>query len=144
MLLPFFVAGMVYADEPRTLVKGTPRVLGREIEQLVLVVPIHVGRQIPGMLTMPEYDILPNRFVAASEDSGRVYYQAVARFEPQISGACARCGVDGGLSVSKSRADLVVPYSGDARDLRLALSFGPSLEREQVRRLRIGRSERHR
>jgi hypothetical protein len=144
MLLLLFVAGMVYADEPRTLVKGTPRILGREIEQLVLLVPIHLGRQIPGMITMPEYDILPNRFVAASEDSGGVYYQAVARFKPQVSGACARCGVDGGLSVSKTRVDLVIPYTGDARDLRLPLDFGPSLEREQVRRLKVGRSERHR
>jgi len=56
---------------------------------------------------MPEFDVLPNRFVAASEDSERVYYQAVARFRPQVSGACARCGMDGGLAVSKKRADLV-------------------------------------
>jgi hypothetical protein len=144
MLLLVFVDGMVSADEPRTLLKRTPRILGREIEQLVLVVPIHLGRQMPGMLTMPEYDILPNRFVAASEDSDRVYYQAVARFRPQALGACARCGMDGGLSVSKTRGDLVVAYTGDARDPRVSLNFGPSLESQQIRGLKVGHSERYR
>ncbi|HEX7516153.1 MAG TPA: hypothetical protein VF345_02585 [Chthoniobacterales bacterium] len=133
-----FIAGLVRADEPRTLVKGTPRILGREIEQLVLTVPIQVGgRQIPGMITMPSFDILPNRFVAASENSEGVYYQAVAQFRPGQS-------IEGGLWVSKTTAGLVTSYVGDARNLRLQLRLMLQLAPEDVLKLELGRSERRR
>jgi len=56
VFLLVLLANRVSAGEPRTLVKGTPRILGREIEQLVLISMIHVGKEDraePGMLTMP-------------------------------------------------------------------------------------------
>ena len=135
-LLWLFVANMVCAEEPRTLVKGTPRILGREIEQLVLVSTIHVGRQIPGMITMPNYYVLPNRFVAASEDSEHVYYQAVARFRPETI-------AEGGLWISKTTPGMVYSYIGDARNLRVPLHMMLPLDPEDVRKLKLGRAERN-
>ena len=131
---------MVSAEERRTLVKGTPRILGREIEQLVLVSMIHVGKEdrpIPGMLTEPDYYILPNRFVAASEDSEWVYYRAVARFRPSTI-------EEGGLMVSKTMPGIVYSFMGDARNLRVPLHMMLPLKPEDVRKLKLGRSERHR
>lgn len=140
MLLGVFVAGVAQADEPRTRVKGTPRILGREIEQLVLVSTIHVGREdrpVPGMLTMPDYYILPNRFVAVSETSEGVYYQAVGPFRPGQSG-------EGGLWVSKTTAGLVTSYVGDARNPRVPLRLILQLNPKDVRKLKLGRSEQRR
>lgn len=137
MLLLLFVANMVRAEEPRTLVKGTPWILGREIDQLVLVSTIHVrrqGRPVPGMLTMPDYYVLPNRFVAASEDSECVYYQAVARFRPETI-------AEGGLWISKKTPGIVYSYIGDARNLRVPLRMMLPLDPEEVRKLKLGRSE---
>ena len=132
------LASTVRGEERRTLVKGTPRILGREIEQMVLVSTIHVGgRQVPGMITTPEYYVLPNRFVAASEDSECVYYQAVARFR---SGTIE----EGGLLVSKTTPGLVYSFIGDARNLRVPLHMMLPLDPQDVRKLKLGRSERHR
>jgi len=130
----------VGAEERRTLVKGTPRILGREIEQLVLLSTIHVGKEdrpVPGMLTEPEYYVLPNRFVAASEDSEWVYYQGVGRFRP---GSIE----EGGLSLSKTAPGSVCSFIGDARNLKVPLHMILPLKPEDARRLKLGRSERHR
>ncbi len=140
MLLLLFVAGLAQADELRTLVKGTPRILGREIEQLVLVSTIHVGKEdspVPGMLTMPDYYILPNRFVAVSETSEGVYYQAIGPFRPGQS-------VEGGLRVSKTTPGLVTSYIGNARNPRDPLRLRLQLNPKDVRKLKLGRSERRR
>ena len=140
VFLLVLLAGMVRAEEHRTLVKGTPRILGREIEQLVLVSMIHVGRQgrpVQGMLTMPEYHVSPNRFVAASEDSECVYYQAVARFRPGTNN-------EGGLLVSKTTPGIVYSFLGDARNLRVPLRMMLPLDPADVRKLKLSRSERHR
>ena len=140
LFLLVLLAGMARAEERRTLVKGPPRILGREIQQLVLASMIHVGKEgrpVPGMLTEPEYYVLPNRFVAASEDSKWVYYQAVARFSP--------AGIaEGGLMVSKTTAGSVYSFMGDARNLRVPLRMILPLKPEDVRKLKLGRSERHR
>lgn len=140
VFLLVFLAGRVSAEERRTLVKGPPRILGREIEQLVLVSTIHVGKEdrpVPGMLTEPEYYVLPNRFVAASEDSEWVYYQAVARF-------CPGSIVEGGLMVSKTTPGIVYSFMGNAQNLRVPLHMILPLKPEDVRKLKLGRSERHR
>lgn len=140
VVLLLLLASMVSAEERRTLVKGTPRILGREVEQLVLVSMIHVGKEsrpVPGMATEPDYYVLPNRFVAASEDSEWVYYQAVARFRPGTIG-------EGGLMVSKIASGAVYSFMGDARNLRVPLSMILPLKPEDVRKLKLGRSERHR
>ncbi len=132
------LAGMASAEEPRTLVQGTPRILGREIEQLVLATTIHVGKEDrpgPGMLTEPEYYVLPNRFVAASEDSEWVYYQAVARFGPGF--------VEGGLMIGKRAAGIVYSFVGDARNLRVPLRMILPLKPADVRKLKLGRSKLH-
>jgi hypothetical protein len=139
VFLLVLLARMVRAEERRTLVKGTPRILGREIEQLVLVSTIHVGKEdrpVPGMLTEPDYYVLPNRFVAASEDSQCVYYQAVARFR-------AETNQEGGLLVSKTTPGIVYSFIGDARNLRMPLHMMLPLKPEDVRKLKLGRSERH-
>jgi len=140
LFLLVLLAGMANAEERRTLVKGTPRILGREIEQMVLVSMIHVGkedRRVPGMLTEAEYYVLPNRFVAASEDSEWVYYQAVARF-------CPGGIVEGGLMVSKTAAGIVYSFMGDARNLRVPLRMILPLKPADVRKLKLGRSKRDR
>jgi hypothetical protein len=137
MLFLLSIANMVHADEPRTLVKGTPRILGREIEQIVLVSTIHVGGQVPGMITMPSYYILPNRFAAVSEDSERVYYQAVTRFRPETI-------EEGGLWISKTTPGIVYSYLGNAGNPRVPLHMMVQLNPEDVRKLKLGRSERHR
>ena len=126
----------VSAEERRTLVKGVPRILGREIEQLVLASTIHVGKEgrpVPGMLTEPDYHVLPNRFVAASEDSESVYYQAVARFRPGTI-------EEGGLMLSKTTPGIVYSFMGDARNLRVPLQMMLPLKPEDVRKLKLGRS----
>ena len=140
VFLLVLLATMARAEERRTLVKRTPRILGREIEQLVLVSMIHVGKEdrpVAGMLTEPDYYVLPNRFVAASEDSQCVYYQAVARFRP---GAIE----EGGLLVSKTTPGIVYSFISDARNLRVPLRMMLPLKPEDVRKLKLGRSGRHR
>lgn len=140
VFLLVLLASMARAEERRTLVKGTPRILGREIEQLVLTSMIHVGKEnrpVPGMLTEPDYYVLPNRFLAASEDSQSVYYQAVARFRPGTI-------EEGGLMISKTTPGIVYSYVGDARNLRVPLHLMLPLKPEDFRKLRLGRSERRR
>jgi hypothetical protein len=139
VFLLVLLASMVRAEERRTLVKSAPRIIGREIEQLVLATTIHLGgrgRLVPGMATMPEYYVLPNRFVAASEDSEWVYYQAVAQFRPGTI-------EEGGLMLSKTASGVVYSFFGDARNLRVPLRMILPLDPEDVRRLKLGRSERH-
>ena len=139
VFLLVLLASMVRAEERRALEKVTPRIIGREIEQLVLVSTIHVGKEdrpVPGMLTEPDYYVLPNRFVAASEDSQCVYYQAVARFR-------AETNQEGGLLVSKTTPGIVYSFVGDARNLRVPLHMMLRLKPEDVRKLKRGRSERH-
>jgi hypothetical protein len=140
VLLLVLLAGMVRAEERRTLVKGVPRIIGREIEQLVLVSTIHVGgrgKLVPGMATMPDYYVLPNRFVAASEDSEWVYYQAVAQFRPATI-------EEGGLMLSRTVPDAVYAFIGDARNFRVPLRMMLPLDPEDVRKLKLGHSSRHR
>jgi hypothetical protein len=85
---------------------------GRPVPELVLATPIHLGRQHPGMLIMPELTILPNRFVPVRDDGEGVYYQAVATFQP---GSVQGSGSTGGLYLSKAHPEKVWSYVGDAR-----------------------------
>ena len=89
------------------------------------------------MLTMPEMTILPNRFVPVREDSAGVYYEAVARFQPEIIGG-RNNNAKGGLYLEKAHPEKVWAYVGDAR----AESFSPSalpLLPADAQKLKVGR-----
>ena len=77
--------------------------------ELVLTVPIHLGRQYPGMPIMPEMTVLPNRFKPVREDAEGIYYQAVAQFMP---GDATNTG---GLYLNKKNPERVWAYVGDGR-----------------------------
>ncbi len=105
--------------------------------ELVLVTPIHLGRQYPGMLIEPELTILPNRFVPVLENGEGVFYQAVAPFKPQWGGE--RSENVGGLYLDKVHPEKVWAYVGDARSARFMPHLWLPLMPEDVRRLKVAR-----
>ena len=128
------------AQSPRTAVTGAPMILGREIPRFVLMEPIRINRAVPGLTNRDRMDrligqLLPGQFVPVSEDAAGVYYQAARGFqsEGQTSSRPA------GLYVSKTRAHIMFPYSGEARDLNAALLVDPQrLAPAEMAKLKIG------
>ena len=101
------------ADPPRTQIRGTPHLFGRDMERLVLVAPIIVNRSKPGVVYAATMmvRILPGTFIPVTEDDGGIYYQAVNGYR-SIRG---NRQIDGGLYVSKTEPGLIWAYEGDAQ-----------------------------
>lgn len=141
LLLLFALASTAMADprfseaipgHQRTLLKESPKILGRPVEELVLTGTIPVGRQLPrGLPTMPTYKMTPNRFRPVSEDSKGVFYQSVGPLQKHM------VHYRGGVYMSKQYPDKLVAYRGDAADPREAVHLWETLHPGHARMFRV-------
>ena len=107
------ISQVARADPPRTRIRGTPHLFGREMERLVLMAPIVVNRSKPGVVFAATMmvRILPGTFIPVTEDERGIYYQAVNGYRS----IRANRQVDGGLYVSKIQPGLIWAYEGNAQ-----------------------------
>jgi hypothetical protein len=136
-----FAFQQAHAGTPRTPLKGTPRIADREVPRFVLLERIDINRTAPGLTKLDMLDrvqcrILPGQFVPVSEDAKGVYFQAANG----VQGLGSTTSVPGGLYASKTRAERVYAYIGDARreSAELLVDTQP-LAMSDVRKLQIGR-----
>ena len=128
------------AAPSRTAVKEAPVIFGREIPRFVLLQPIRINRSAPGLTNADLMDrligqMLPGQFVPVSEDAKGVYYQAARGFQREGHTS----SVPAGLYVSKTRADTIQAYTGDARDLGAPLTIDVQrLTQSDLSKLKIG------
>lgn len=102
------------AGPARTAVTGVPKIQGREIEQFVLMDYIRMKTSVNGGGPGASgFAMLPGQFVAASEDGGGVYYQAVNGFRVAQDPSAV---VVGGVYVSRTGKNSMTVYFGDARN----------------------------
>ena len=133
-------AAAAEAAPSRTLLKGTPVILGREIPRFVSLEPIRINRAAPGLTDRDMMDrlvgqMLAGQFVPVSEDSNGVYYQAARGF--QTPGQTS--SIPAGLCVSKTQPGTITAYTGDARDQTAALLMDVQrLSRSDLAKLKIG------
>ncbi len=104
------------AGPARTPVQATPNILGREIPRFILLEPLRINRQAPGltnrdMMDRMEGQMLPGQFVPVMEDTKGFYYQSARGFQ-SVGHTSSQ---PAGLYVSKTRAQTIVAYTGDAR-----------------------------
>lgn len=137
-------SGVAKADLPRTPVKDTPHLFGRDVERLVLKAPILADRSQPGLpfASTIMVRIPPDIFIPVAEDKEGVFYQAESGFR-KIRGNYI---VPGGLYVSKLRDKEIWLYQGDAQ---VGSKFGVDkdtlpLPARLLRHLRVGKAERKR
>jgi hypothetical protein len=140
-----FASSMTYADLPRIAVRGIPKVgEGQEVERFVLMETIHIAHVNMRRADAMEYWMLPGQFVPVSEDGEGVYYQATSGFRI-FRGSMGQKIVHGGLYVSKTRRDRILPYVGNAKELGEALEMDTIALLLDVRqKLKIARAERKR
>jgi hypothetical protein len=140
-----FASSPSHADLPRSLVQGIQKVGGgQEIERFVLLQTVHIAHPNMRRADAMEYWMLPSVFVPVSEDSEGVYYQATSGFRI-YRGTMGQRVVPGGLYVSKTRSDRILPYVGNAKELRESLrvdTFQLLLDARQ--KLKVARAERER
>lgn len=131
-----------YAGTPRSAVKGIPKVGGgQEVERFVLMQTVHI--QHPNMRhgEAMEFWMQPGQFIPVSEDAGGVYYQSTSGFRI-FRGSMGQKNVHGGLYVSKTRKDRIVPYVGNAKALEEALEMDVAALMLDVRlKLKVARAE---
>ena len=129
------------AGTGRTPVKGTPVIVGQEVPRFILAGHIDINREAPGLTNRDVMDrvqcrVLPGQFVPVSEDAKGVYYQAANGVQRLGS----RSAEPGGLYVSKTRAQRICAYIGDARDGSAQLTLDTqSIATNDLRKLKIGR-----
>ena len=132
-----------YAGALRSAVRGIPKVGGgQEVERFVLMQTIHI--QHPNMRhgEAMEFWMLPGQFIPVSEDAGGVHYQSTSGFRI-FRGSMGQKVVHGGLYVSKTRKDRIVPYVGNAKELGEGLEMDVSALLLDVRqKLKVARTER--
>lgn len=140
-----FASSVTFADLPRTAVRGTPKVGGgQEVERFVLLTTVHINHPNMRRRDAMEYWMLPGQFVPVSEDSEGVYYQATSGFR-LYEGFSGQKVVPGGLYVSKTRNDRILPYVGNAKELGESLSMDTFQLLLDVRqKLKIAHAERKR
>ena len=142
--LLFNAAISLEAVAQRTPVKGTPRIADKEVPRFVLTDRIDVIRNAPGLTNRDMMDrvqcrILPGQLVPVSEDAKGVYYQAASGVQP----LGATSSQPGGLYASKTRAERVCAYIGDARQsgAELLVDTQP-IAMNDLRKLQVGRAAR--
>ena len=140
-----FASSLTYADLPRNVVRGIPKVGGgQEVERFVLMETIHIAHANMRRRDAMEYWMLPGQFVPVSEDSEGVYYQATSGFRI-YRGSMGQEVVPGGLFVSKTRNDRILPYVGNARQPGESLSMDTFQLLLDVRqKLKVAHAERKR
>ena len=132
LLVLFVTASFAHADLPRTPLKERPRLLGREVEELVLKGTIPVGQPLPpGLPTTTTYKMTPNRFRPVSEDAEGIFYQAIGPLEKHL--AWRR----GGVYLSIANPDKMIPYLGDAGQFRFPVGMFDPLHPGHVRMFRV-------
>ena len=140
----FLASAAALAGPQRTPVKGTPRIAGKEVPRFVLVGNIDVNRNAPGLTKLDMLDrvqcrILPGQFVPVSEDAKGVYYQAANG----VQGLGSTSSIPGGLYASKTRAERVCAYIGDARQEGAELLVDTqAIATSDLRKLQVGRPAR--
>ena len=133
-----------FAGPGRTPVKGTPLIVGQEVPRFVLTGRIDINREAPGLSNVDVMDrvqcrLLPGQFVPVSEDGKGVYYQG-ANGVQRLGSTSAE---PGGLYVSKTRAERVCAYIGDARAIGAELIVDvQSIATNDLRKLKIARPAR--
>ena len=125
--------GLVAAAElPRTRLKTPPRIVGREVKELVLTGTVPVGQVLPpGLPTTTTFKMTPNSFRPVAEDAEGVFYQAVGPLQKHV--AWNR----GGVYVSKQFPDMIRPYRGDALAVHLPVGMWEPLHPGHAQRFRI-------
>lgn len=134
-------AAEIAAGPARMPLKGTPLIAGKEVPRFVLVAPIDIRHSAPGLTKLDLLDrvqgrVRPGQFIPVSEDAKGIYYQAANGIQP-LGSTSAR---PGGLYVSKTRAERVFAYMGDARVEGAALIVDiQSIATGELRKLKVGR-----
>ena len=124
-----FAAG---ADLPRTLLSEPPQIRGRPVKELVLTGTVPVGELLPpGLPTTITYKMTPNRFRPVAEDAEGVYYQSVDALQKHVS------WMRGGVYMSKTYPDMLVPYRGDASAVRQPVGRWKPLHPGHAQKFRI-------
>ena len=130
------------AGSPRTAVRGTPTVAGQEVERFVLMQTIHIEHPNMRRRDAMEFWMLPGQFIPVSEDGEGVHYQSTSGFRI-FRGSMGQKVVHGGLYVSKTRKDRIVPYVGNAKELGETLEMDVAALLLDVRqKLKVARVER--
>lgn len=129
------------AGPGRIPVKGTPLILGQEVPRFILTGRIDIDREAPGLSNRDVMDrvqcrVLPGQLVPVSEDAKGVYYQGASG----VQRLGATSAEPGGLYVSKTRAQRVCAYIGDARAPGAELMVDTqSIATNDLRKLKTGR-----
>ncbi|MGI8432196.1 MAG: hypothetical protein ACR2MW_07910 [Chthoniobacterales bacterium] len=113
--ITFFLAAApaLQAEPPRTALAGAAQIAGRKIGRVRLLAPLVVddSRFAVYVRDAIEIRIPAGTFVPVSEDKGGAYFQSVKQFARiKFPGPA-----DGGLYISRKKANHVEAYLGDAR-----------------------------
>ena len=120
------------ADLPRSALKAPPQILARQVKELVLTGTIPVGKLLPpGLPTTITYKMTPNTFRPVAEDAEGVYYEAVQPLQKHMP------MYRGGVYMSKTHPDKLVPYRGHASDLRLPVAMSEPLHPGHAQKFRV-------
>ena len=119
------------ADLPRKPLTENPRILGREVKELVLTGIVPVGKTLPpGLPTTNTYKMTPNRFRPVSEDAEGVFYQAAGPLQKHMPMS------RGGVYINKKYPDMIMPYRGDASNVRVPVGIWEPLHPGHVQMFR--------
>ena len=118
----------------------TPIIDGREVGRLILLEPVKINRFAPGLTNRDMMDrlmglMLAGMCVPVSEDASGIYFQSARGFQQEG----ATSSVPAGLCVSKTRAQTIYVYTGEARDLSAELLMDvQALSRADLAKLKVG------
>ena len=73
----------------------------------------------------------PNRFRPVAEDAEGVYYQAIQPLQKHLS------WMQGGVYMSKTHPDMLMPYRGDAADVRLPVGKWEPMHPGHAQKFRV-------
>ena len=137
-LLSFSTSAL--AGSSRTAITGIPKIQGREIEQFVLMSFVSIkGVPNSGYPQRMPLMLMPDQYVAASEDNGGVYYQSkgglrLVEDPSQI--------LPGGVYVGKAGSPAMTAYLGDARNQAMPIQLlnHRPLTVEEMKKFQVAKS----